>query len=251
MKEEFSIGEISKIFGLNVQTLRFYDSENIFKPNRVDKTSGYRYYRLEQIYHLATICYLKNMGFSLTEIRTHLDSLSYEYSVKQLQNQIQTIKTKRAELELTEQAIQKKLDFIENRKSVFTENSFRIEDIAQRYYISLGSFESIFRDNLFYLNITVAFYKGKNKRFGVLIEEKDIDFDEVMIIPSGRYLCYYHMGSYGNIEETIENIRQYGKEHGLSLASSTVNINTIDQFIEKDSSNYATEVQIKILDHEV
>ncbi|HVR73644.1 MAG TPA: MerR family DNA-binding transcriptional regulator [Planctomycetota bacterium] len=40
----FSIGELSRITGLSVKTLRFYHEKGILEPSSVDPATGYRYY---------------------------------------------------------------------------------------------------------------------------------------------------------------------------------------------------------------
>ena len=39
MKEYFSIGELAELFGLNIQTLYYYDSVGIFSPKSEAKRS--------------------------------------------------------------------------------------------------------------------------------------------------------------------------------------------------------------------
>ncbi|WP_276527243.1 MerR family transcriptional regulator [Brevibacillus reuszeri] len=55
----FLIGEISKLFQMDVRTLRYYDEIDLFKPTHVDERTGYRYYTIEQFEQLNTILYLK------------------------------------------------------------------------------------------------------------------------------------------------------------------------------------------------
>src|SRR5687767_6486116 len=65
----FSIGEFSKISGLSVKTLRFYHDEGILVPSAVDPDSGYRYYDLRNAEKARVIVELKNLEFSLVEIK--------------------------------------------------------------------------------------------------------------------------------------------------------------------------------------
>ena len=43
------IGEFSKICQVSVKTLRHYDKIGLLAPAEVDRFTGYRYYRVEQI----------------------------------------------------------------------------------------------------------------------------------------------------------------------------------------------------------
>ena len=46
---KYKIGVFSKITGIPVKTLRYYDEIDLFKPSEIDLFSGYRYYKEEQI----------------------------------------------------------------------------------------------------------------------------------------------------------------------------------------------------------
>lgn len=63
MEKYFSIGEISKLSNLSVQTLRHYDELGLLKPSLV-KDNGYRYYSLEQFYKLDFITFYRKLGLS-------------------------------------------------------------------------------------------------------------------------------------------------------------------------------------------
>jgi MerR family transcriptional activator of bmr gene len=69
MKNHLSIGEMSKLNNISIQTLRYYDKLNLFKPEYVNKENNYRYYSVRQIFYLDIIKYLKYLGTPLEEIR--------------------------------------------------------------------------------------------------------------------------------------------------------------------------------------
>ena len=55
INEYLKVHEIAELFGLNVQTLHYYDKVGILKPNYRDPNNGYRKYKFDQIYQLASI----------------------------------------------------------------------------------------------------------------------------------------------------------------------------------------------------
>lgn len=63
------IGELSKITNTPVKTIRFYEEEGLISPVEVDRWTSYRYYDDSSINRLSEIAYLKDLGFSLKEIR--------------------------------------------------------------------------------------------------------------------------------------------------------------------------------------
>ena len=65
----YKIGELSKLCNISVKALRYYDSEGILCPEKIDAFTGYRYYSAAQLSDCYRILALKELGFSLDEIR--------------------------------------------------------------------------------------------------------------------------------------------------------------------------------------
>lgn len=73
------IGDFARLSQVSVVTLRYYDEMDLLKPVQVDDASGYRYYSAAQLPRLNRILALKDLGFSLEQIRLMLaDGLSPE-----------------------------------------------------------------------------------------------------------------------------------------------------------------------------
>ncbi len=68
------IGELSKICNVSIQTLRYYDKMGVLVADFVDESSGYRYYHPDKIGVYQQIAHLKELGFSLAEIKSFLES---------------------------------------------------------------------------------------------------------------------------------------------------------------------------------
>jgi DNA-binding transcriptional MerR regulator len=67
------IGDFSRISQTPVSTLRYYDEVGLLKPIEVNHFTGYRYYTYDQLARLHRILALKELGFSLEEIRRLLE----------------------------------------------------------------------------------------------------------------------------------------------------------------------------------
>ena len=78
------IGEFAKVCGTGISVLRYYDKQNLLKPEYIDGFTGYRYYSQEQIPVFFRITALKQAGFSLTEIRTLLSQLKSDEDILEL-----------------------------------------------------------------------------------------------------------------------------------------------------------------------
>lgn len=69
MEKYYSIGEVSKLTNISIQTLRYYDQIDLFKPSHVDAQTNYRYYKDSQLFYLDFIKSMKHLGTSLEEIK--------------------------------------------------------------------------------------------------------------------------------------------------------------------------------------
>ena len=76
------IGEFSKLTGVPIRTLRYYDEIDLFKPADIDLFTDYRYYKEEQVEDLNLINELKKVGFSLEEIKNNWNKFSDEVMLK-------------------------------------------------------------------------------------------------------------------------------------------------------------------------
>jgi DNA-binding transcriptional MerR regulator len=65
----FRIGDFSRLARVSARQLRFYEEIGLFAPAHADPHTGYRYYRASQIAELNRIIVLKDLGFSLEQIR--------------------------------------------------------------------------------------------------------------------------------------------------------------------------------------
>jgi len=68
------IGEMSKICNVSVQTLRYYDKIGLLKADKVEESSGYRYYSPEKVRTFQRIEYLKKTGLTLDEIKLYFNA---------------------------------------------------------------------------------------------------------------------------------------------------------------------------------
>ncbi|MFB5089599.1 MerR family transcriptional regulator [Psychrobacillus sp. PGGUH221] len=75
-KEYWQVGELAKLTGLTVRTLRFYDQIGLYSPSGYSK-SGYRLYNESDLSHLKQILALKELGLSLDEIKSILNDDNY------------------------------------------------------------------------------------------------------------------------------------------------------------------------------
>lgn len=67
-KTDLGIGELAKLAGNSVETIRYYEQRGLLKPAG-RKASGYRIYNDESLKTLSFLKRAQNLGFSLSEIK--------------------------------------------------------------------------------------------------------------------------------------------------------------------------------------
>ncbi|MFE4514584.1 MerR family transcriptional regulator [Kitasatospora sp. NPDC056783] len=68
-----NIGDFAKHGRVSVRMLRHYDAIGLLRPARVDPVSGYRLYEAAQLARLNRVIALKELGFTLQQVRAVLD----------------------------------------------------------------------------------------------------------------------------------------------------------------------------------
>ena len=71
--DDLTIGRFGRLCGLSVHTLRHYDDVGLLTPARVDESTGYRYYRADQLERARHIRSLRWTDLSVEDTRTVLD----------------------------------------------------------------------------------------------------------------------------------------------------------------------------------
>ncbi|NAP01583.1 MerR family transcriptional regulator, partial [Halomonas sp. MG34] len=118
MKNLFTIGEMAKLHNTTMKTLRYYDEIELLIPIKVDLTNGYRYYSTEQFEQLNTIHYLKKLGFSLKQIKSHLDHRDIDGFLGLLEKQKNLTEQKIKELEQINRSFQNRIKDIKFAREI-------------------------------------------------------------------------------------------------------------------------------------
>ncbi|MEO0376072.1 MAG: MerR family transcriptional regulator [Cyanobacteria bacterium P01_A01_bin.17] len=132
----FRIGEFSKIAQVPASLLRYYDEIGLFTPIRSDGETGYRYYSVQQLAQLNRILALKDLGFSLDQIK-HLivDQVSPEeirgmLALKKAQIE-QTLESEAVRL----RAVESRLQLLE-RKGDFQDEDVVLKSLPAQYFLA-------------------------------------------------------------------------------------------------------------------
>jgi len=98
MREYYHIGEISALFRITVETLRYYDHEGLLQPEKI-ADNGYRLYSSRQFERIGTVLALRSADVPAQEIRGLLESKTTDEAVKRLDRQLDALHARISELE--------------------------------------------------------------------------------------------------------------------------------------------------------
>ena len=118
----YKIGELSKLCNISVKALRYYDAEGLLIPDEIDKFTGYRYYSVSKLADCYRISALKELGFSLDEIKVQLKADDNEKIIAALNAKLEELNSLIENTEI-------KLKRIESIRSNLTEGENKMYNI--------------------------------------------------------------------------------------------------------------------------
>lgn len=270
MENKFSIGEMARLHNTTIKTLHYYHKINLLNPIYTDQNNGYRYYSTDQFEQLNAINYLKELGFSLEEIKKHLERRDIDGFLLLLEEQQRFTEQKIKDLEQINRRFQTRISDIRLARRLeelmipFTKSleKRRIISLAEKIgsetdlEINLRQLENQanLRSSLFIggVGLTVSRDNLSNHKFHeynsvfILAEEKDVDSPLTDVFPEGEYACIYYNGGHSASLEPYIRLLNYIHEKGFKISGDSIERTIINQYISSREEDYLTEIQIPI-----
>ncbi|MFC9278399.1 MerR family transcriptional regulator [Streptomyces collinus] len=121
----FTIGDFARHGRVSVRMLRHYDATGLLRPTHVDPASGYRHYTAAQLARLNRIIALKDLGFTLRQVRDIVDE---RVDAEELRGML---RLRRAELETAVAAAEARLVQVEARlRAIESEGHMPTNDVV-------------------------------------------------------------------------------------------------------------------------
>lgn len=272
MSNMFLIGEISKLFQIDIRTLRYYDEIDLFKPAYVEEQTGYRYYSINQFERLNTILYLKALDIPLKEIKKFLDNREIDEILNLLREQQRRTEEKIQKFNHIYMKIRERIQQIEDFSK--TEDLFKIREswFPERTIIMLK--QKIHRNEN--LEMPIRFLENSNNlksniflgQVGLTISIKELElgnFQEynslfvfvnpdnqlnfnsnVKCLPKNKYLTFRFVGTHADAAPYYEKLLLYIKQYGYSVVDDVIEITYIDYGLTNNISRFVTEIQIPL-----
>lgn len=270
MNELFSIGELAKYQKISKQTLIYYDKIGLFCPEYVNPETGYRYYSAKQLDLLDTIRIMKGLGFSLDEIRSHIEDYNIDNSRRLLERQLTVIEEQIRSLQLMKSRIIHKAAHLKKAEAIRRPPSPQTETMEAQYIfckevreprtpaeVSIATkicFTEAFEKELpvfFQSGVIVPLERIQQGRYteassAFLSIEKDTGDAGIRLLPQGACVSLYHYGDYESIGRSYEQLLDYCGSHRLEIISDSYEFCINDYITSKDEGEYITKITFYI-----
>ena len=269
MKDLFTIGEMAKLFQMNIRTLRYYDEIGLVHPEETDERTGYRFYSTRQFERLNTIKYLRTLGMPLKKISLFFQNRDVQILEGLLREQQEEIQKQIEVLCQMERKLQYRLQDLKDATETVDEG---IQEVCYgkrqiaflRKEIPLGEdLEYSIRELECGYDLNPVMFLGKvgvsiskenmmNRQFEnfsgifVLLEEEDHYTGAEQYLEEGIYLTRRFTGTHSQAREHYLKLLDYMKEKGYRCQGASVEITLIDSGFTNDVSQYVTEIEIPI-----
>ena len=244
MKKYFKIGEISKLYNIGVDSLRYYETIGIIHPERTE--SGYRLYSIKDISKLNIIRDLLELGFNMESIKKYLNEQDVASSLEILKDEKQIIENKIKRLQSIDANVSKRIKNIESCKDIVFDKVQHIKfDKRSCFTIDHGYKNvcemDVLMKALLNKNPDQLYIMGNNK-FGTFFSKEDlissdnVKYNSVFIIDesgddyleAGEYLSIFYQGPYTKSRDYAKILIEYAKKQSLILDDNFLEILWID-----------------------
>lgn len=261
------IGEFSRICQVSVKTLHHYDRIGLLAPAEVDRFTGYRYYRREQIDTLNYIQRLKRYGFSLEEIQNILTLSDNNELRNALQRQLEKLRRQQEELAMVLQELRTHISVFERTDDIMTyqkkyeiaiKNSPGMNVLAYRTVMGVDEFgkyygklfERVPKDRVTPTGLNGARYYDEEfnqeaSDVEVFIGIKEKDKADLVMEPCECAMTI-HRGGYSSLSEAYGAIVSWIMENGYEMAGAPFDLYIKTQFDSFSPEEWETEVYFPV-----
>lgn len=263
----YTIGEVCRICHLNPSTLRYYDEIGLIKPYKVDGETGYRYYSGETLLELPVLYYLKELGFSLKEIKKALERENLDYLKSIFCDKIDELDEAICEATRKRKSICSWVDLINEAREVFSLRQcsislryipememlpLRPSDFHGRTFLNLLINTSISKEiphpDIYTLGALYLYYPDGNRDnwADLHLYIRSQTEDTLPKIGGFTAVTCYHRGSFDMIDETVWKMKQWAKNHRFALRGDLLERSVIDCWSVKNEDWWLMELYLPV-----
>ena len=266
MKKFYKIGDVSKIYNVSTDILRYYEKIGLLIPDSRN-SNGYRYYSEKQLWKLSNIRNLRKLGVGLKEITEFLETRSLEKTEEMIDFQLDKIDNSIRQLLSLKRELEGKKESINYFKEFKDYELPEIKKLEKRFiYLTKGSFKEESEINLELKRLKDRAEEENDFLFteseiGTLIDKKEWENGNYysysgtfiisrsktsIILSEGLYLTYFFKGDYFSIDKHYEKLKEYVANKGYRVCGDIIELYHIEIHITENKDEYVTEIQIPL-----
>ncbi|QSX06033.1 MerR family transcriptional regulator [Sedimentibacter sp. zth1] len=267
MKNYYKINEISTLYNIGKDSLRYYEKIGILKPKRED--NGYRLYSIQDIWRLNIIKDLRNLNFSMNKIKEYLENRTIENTLDILNQEIDLITKSINKLNYQKSSIKERMkslqeDFkdpekeiidlkhFDERKVIMLNDNFSRDEEAD---FLIKKLHKKYENKLYllgnnYVGVTMNATDVINKIYNsytsvfFILNKNDKNYD--FVLPEGDYVTLQYNGDYSRTKEFLPKMISFINENNMEVLSDPIELYKIDVHETSDVSQYLTQLQILV-----
>ena len=268
----FSIGEFSRITGLSVKAIHLYHEKGLLVPAQIDAQTGYRYFNSANVEQATTIRKLRELSFSLEEIKALLEGLDDDaLFLDVLMSRRELLLAQLAHLKGTAKMLESIIASEKEARAMAEVNTFSVEekDLPAVLVVS-KRWQGRYQD-------TGGAFAELGKKMGRFISGKpmnlyhDAEFKEdgaeiqscfplrkkpasvpggleVQELPGGKFVSLVHQGPYTELGRSYERLFAYLHAKGLQaqLPSREIYLKGPGMLFRGNPRKYLTEILVQV-----
>lgn len=260
MKHYYRIGEISQLYNIGPDSLRYYEELGILKPAR--GKNNYRMYHIHDLWRLNVIRDLRELGFSMDKIKDYLNNRSLQSTEAMLKEELDIINEKMKSLEELRDNIEDRMNTLKSIRTQTLGVIERKELPARRCYTIHSGYKldvemDILIKQLLNMNTDKLYIIGNNCIGSVIPLESAVEgrcrhYTDVFIIdkdgpdtiPGGTYLTVSYRGDCAQNADYIPAMLAYAREKGLTPKGPFLELLLADIHQTDKEGEHITELQI-------
>ncbi|MGI6029282.1 MAG: MerR family transcriptional regulator [Candidatus Heteroscillospira sp.] len=265
MGVHFRVSELAGLYGLNSDTLRYYEEQGLLHPGRSE--NGYRQYGIADLCDLNIIRSLRALDMSVEDMRGYLKNRSARGTGEMLLTRRRIMEEKIAVLQKELAAVEQRCARLEEAMSLpvgrpekrrlprrdcvllrepgtpEAEVDYLLKKLERRHR---GLLKELGSRQMGAVPDRRAMEQGRYDRYEAVffLCEPEAPFDECL--PEGDYLCLVHAGAYGKIGESYRALYTAAENMGLRPADAPVELYLVDIHDTADETEFRTELQLRV-----
>ena len=260
----YKIGEFSTLSKTTIKALRYYEREGLLYPSFVDE-KGYRYYETNKLLELSKIISLRQIGFSIEEIKQVKNGANLENLLLKKEKELEELriinnfKISKIKYLLGERKMKYEVTIKDLPNYIVYYKEGVIQDYSKLTEFILQSADECLCTNpkikcvepdYCFVEYLDKHYKTKDIKVRYSqavttagIPNETIKFKELKTVQA---VCIYHKGSYENLTEAYGFIMDYIEKNKLQIIDFPRERYIDGIWNKEDVNEWLTEIQVPV-----